>query len=1025
MILSKKLKIITRRSLYFLASVAFATLPYANTYAASRHYSKVDEFIDTFSSNNVMFYNPLECEGGENAAGSTILQGSDTAEKIWNYFIGKGFNDIAAAGLLGNAMAESSLNVVNSNGSTLGIFQWLGGRRTSLEAKISEAGLSKYIDGSYVSRPDDIPPDDYDKLLQVELDFAMSEEDGGWQDKIKQADSPEEAAEIFLTLFERAVNGDSAIQYYEPFMGQLYQGTAARRDYAKQYYDLYSGSTGIRTSGTNGLSITDGSNVTWIGDSLSDHSDVLKEMLPNVESGSLIQSSKAFNYDSSQGGTSGMNMLKALTSVRDILIFALGTNDSSVTEENMQTVLDDAKSRGAKLVVFMTARTTTSSYDDESHNYFNTTIRNFAENNSDVLVADWSKLISKDISSYLGADGIHQKGTDQVKEYFQLFIDTVNKNTTPMNADECCDPKNGSDTESAIWDGTKYEMTDAEARGIISMIMHENGSSVMQVKTQASQMANRFDQYGSSYGNGIKGLINYVKTSGWYDSGTGLAYDESYSTSNEYMAAVKSVLVEGKRVIPPEVVQHATGIAQYISASNEGTEIDVSDRTQFKSGVTKIHEKFGGGAEWIFYAWADPEDMSGDPFGYEISNPPKGNSSSGSSASACCARTVGNVTLKEIGGVTYAFPLAGATQANYLNPGYDDQGNEYSVLSPMPCEGPSYAHCHHDYEALDMGINMEMASGKLEKEEYGFGSGFTEMYYYSSGATIVAFTGGTIEYVQEYGRNNGVPDDWVPKCGQIALVGDNGHRYWMGHLDLAAAQSSVSAGQHVEAGDVIAKVGAPQCAQNTQAHIHIQDYTDKNSMFPVMNELYESLSTNDGGTGVSTCGTGSLPEGGMTLEEAQAFMKLYNELPCPQDEDPYEIIGNSFPGRWQDSEGNWHGCGGCLTNCSQFSLYFINRYTSDHRSGVGNGSQVAGQLIDENNWASGGSEPKVYAVFSEFKGANSAGHTGVVLGIDEANDQIIIGEAGCPNMEGQANVYSLSAFRNSKYTYAYSDGKLK
>ncbi len=1021
MILSRKTVNILKRVLFVVIALSMAIMPNASTFA-KRYYSSVEDFIDTYASNNVMFYNPLECEGADSWVGSTVLAGNDTAEKIWNYFVGKGFNDVATAGLLGNAMAESSLNPVNSNGSTLGIFQWLGGRRTSLEAKIAEAGLSKYIDGSYISRPDDIPPADFDKLLQVELDFAMSENDGDWQSIIKQASSVEEAAEIFLVLFERAVDGESAIEYYQPFMGKLYQGTKARRDYAKEYYDKYSGSTGVTTYGTNGLSITDGSNVTWIGDSLSDHKDILTEMLPSVEAGDLIQSGKAFDHYTDQGGESGMTMLKNKSSVRDILIFALGTNDWSVTESKITEVYNDATSKGAKVVVFMTARTRDTNFDDEAHQHFNTTVRTFAEEHSDVIVADWDRLIAKDISSYLGSDGTHQKGTDQVKEYFNLFIGAVNKNTTPMSADECCDPKDGSDGEQPIWDGQKYDMTDAEIRGMISMIMHENGSSSMAVKTQASQMANLYEKQGTSYGSGIKGMINYIKNGGWYDSGTGAAYDENYSTSTEYINAVKSVLVEGKRVIPPEVVQHATGTSQWISASNDGQEIDVSDRSQFKSGVTKITEKFGGGAQWIFYAWADPEKMEGDPFGYELSNPPKANSQSGAKSDACCARTLGNVTLKDFDGHTYAFPIAGATQANYLNPGSDKDGNLYSVLSPMPCDGPPFSHCHHDYEALDMGINMEMAGGSMA-DEYGRGSGgFSDMYYYSSGATIVAFTSGTIEYVSEY-TNTGVPPDWYDKCGQIALVGDNGHRYWMGHLDLKASQASVKAGQHVEAGDVISKIGAPQCAQSTQAHIHIQDYTDKNSMFPIMNDLYSSLPSTDNSASVSTCGTGSLPAGGMTLEQAQEFVKLYNELPCPQDDDPYDIKGNSFPGYTCTSEG-CSGCGGCLTNCSEFSLYFVNRYTTEHRSGVGNGSQVADQLINENGFKAGGHEPKVYAVFSEYK-AGKAGHTGVVLGIDESKDQIIIGEAGCPNMEAQANVYSLSKFKGSEYTYAYTDGKLK
>ena len=71
-----------------------------------------------------MFYNPLDCVGGK-SGGSTILPGNDTKEKMWNYFIGKGFNDAQTAGILGNAFGESGFIISRaSNSSYWGLFQW-------------------------------------------------------------------------------------------------------------------------------------------------------------------------------------------------------------------------------------------------------------------------------------------------------------------------------------------------------------------------------------------------------------------------------------------------------------------------------------------------------------------------------------------------------------------------------------------------------------------------------------------------------------------------------------------------------------------------------------------------------------------------------------------------------------------------------------------------------------------------------------------------------------------------------------
>jgi hypothetical protein len=84
------------------------------------------------------------------------------------------------------------------------------------------------------------------------------------------------------------------------------------------------------------------------------------------------------------------------------------------------------------------------------------------------------------------------------------------------------------------------------------------------------------------------------------------------------------------------------------------------------------------------------------------------------------------------------------------------------------------------------------------------------------------------------------------------------------------------------------------------------------------------------------------------------------------------------------------GCaGGLLSNCTSFSAFFVNKFTSDKFQG-GNGGEVV-----KNLGAAGvptGSTPKVYAVFS-WGGSTSVGHTGVILGIH--GDTVIVGEASC------------------------------
>lgn len=983
--------------------------------------------LDMYAQNNIMFYDPDACATG-GSSGSTTLAGNNTIEKMWNYYVGKGFNDAQTAGILGNAFVESGFTITRaSNSSYWGLFQWYKEYVPKLIQNINDAGLGKYMDSQYWPDGGDesIPEGDRDALLQILLDYTMDEstwlED--WGEIIKQkngdAHEPEYAAEVFLVHYERAIGGTEPLLYYNsPLSSAPYQGTITRREKARELFEQYSG-TSAPTGSTSGLSITDGSNVTWIGDSLTAiWVNTLKEMLPQVEVDA--RSSRSWNHDSDSGGPNGMSILDGVSSVRDIFVWELGTNDWNITDEQMDYVHSTAVAKGAKIMLVMTAYKGGVDYSSATYNHYNTKIKQYADEHSDVLLADWFAMVDGHESEYLLPDDrLHEKDEGAAKKFFQLFIDTVNNSTDAFASDTCCDPRNGSDGSDAIWAGTKYEITDAQTKGLLSMIMKENGETVTQVKTQASQMANRFEIAGSSYGSGVDGIINYVRTSHWYDSNTGAAYDENYNGSDEYLKAVKEVIAEGKRNIPKEVVQHATRSTEYIKASNDGIEFDVNDTDKFKSGTTKIEELFGDGATWIFYAWADPEQKSGDPFGYEQDKPPAGNSEAGAKAKACCAKTIGGITKKEIDGHEYAFPLAGATKANYLRPStFNSDGTMRTVLSELPC--PSYS-CHHDYHALDMGVMMEMISGS-EASNYGGTDG--DLMYFSSGAPVVAFTSGTISYAKSY--SNGVPSDWWDKCGQIGLQGDDGNFYWLGHMDQSF---EVSDGDHVEAGQVLAKVGAPQCAQNTQGHLHIENSNGAKSdtwTIEVMNELWEALPDSESGSGVTSCGSSELPAGGYTsVDDAdEEVMRPYRELPSPQTEDPWDLRNNDFPA----PEPN--GCGASLANCVEFSLYFINRYTTAHFTGLPSGARVVPRLLEsDQGFIDGGHEPKPYAIFSVDSGSHGGdGHTGVVLGIDEARGKIILGEAGCGESVDWIGAHedNLELWRNNPNTrYAYTDNILK
>ena len=193
-----------------------------------------------------------------------------------------------------------------------------------------------------------------------------------------------------------------------------------------------------------------------------------------------------------------------------------------------------------------------------------------------------------------------------------------------------------------------------------------------------------------------------------------------------------------------------------------------------------------------------------------------------------------------------------------------------------------------------------------------------------------------------------------------------------------------------------------------------------------------------GGVSGSDCSVGGLKSGGMNLTEARSFMAAYRQEASKKS--TAQVV--MFDGAQVGVSGFSAGCkDGTLNNCSAFSQWFVNRYTTAGTVSIFQGSTTVARLLALNKgFVSGGHTPKVYAVMSMGPQSGSAAsdwtynHTGIVLGIDEANDRIIIGEAACSGFRDifpNANAYSLSKYTNTGSssstlpTYAYTDGILK
>jgi len=238
--------------------------------------------------------------------------------------------------------------------------------------------------------------------------------------------------------------------------------------------------------------------------------------------------------------------------------------------------------------------------------------------------------------------------------------------------------------------------------------------------------------------------------------------------------------------------------------------------------------------------------------------------------------------------------------------------------------------------------------------------------------------------------------------GSIRVVREE--RGWLSSAELAAKENIAIGGQY-PLGTSIAPSGTSGRV-DSEGFIKPSVCLDKNEGGKTPDE--------EGATSIE-----NLTSGGMTLAEAQRFMQPY--ISRANLRETGTVV---FDGATVNQPSSGPPPDGTLNNCSAFSQWFVNRYTSVN-VGLYQGSATARTLITSGKgFVNGGHTPKVYAIMS----SQSPNHTGVVLGIDTATDTIIIGEASYHNGTNgypRAKAYSLKKYTSANYTYAYTDNILR
>lgn len=431
--------------------------------------ASTDDFIDKFAANNIMFYNPNECDADFSITGdcggeiTATTQEERLRQVVENYGV-VSMNLQIEYGVpwelvFGQMVMESNLGLatdgVNAGVAELGYYNWLGhmcapktslyaidqcytssnGRKWAMYESIGNMIGGYAVDylrnGYYSSAFQYTDPNHYDlkSFFYAMIASYCPASDGCDHDSYWSAVSSV-VTKVQAIAKEKGwpTSEELAKQYNIPIGGKYPDiNTNIHDQIDAEPHSMKVDCSGVGGSGLgNGNYDGDGSDVTVIGDSISVYAkshNVWAEKLPNADL--HIESSKAWDRDqtSGQGGDSGLTILEKLKKegkLRKVLVFALGSNNGNqlaVTEDKMKKMLNLA-SDCTRIVIL------TNYYPTSANEYSinNKLFRETADANEKVILADWKAEASKDPAKYLSENG---KNLHPSEEGSKLFVDLI------------------------------------------------------------------------------------------------------------------------------------------------------------------------------------------------------------------------------------------------------------------------------------------------------------------------------------------------------------------------------------------------------------------------------------------------------------------------------------------------------------------------------------------------------------------------------------------------------------------------
>lgn len=343
-------------------------------------------------------------------------------------------NAVQAAAVLGNFINESGVDPKADNGSYAGIAQWNKGGRypgtQELSGQIEH--VFKEMDGAYKEALNEL----WDSKTETDLAKATFAVARNYEVAIQNGGGS-----------TKWIDHASARTYVQGWDKNDTEGYANPRwENAQAAYDKYKDLA--PSSGGEDFKLT-GNKVTLIGDSISvGAKSEFEKQLSGIDITAEVSKHFANDVASGSGGDSGMTILKqkkADSKLREIVIFALGTNDAGLTKDQIEKAVSEVGSD--KTIVFVT------NYDKDSPDKYsanNAAFREVEKSHNNIIVADWESAAKTDPAKYM-ADYVHPKSPDGTELFVKTIISAIKNKMGSKNASGC-----EESTQIGSYDGENF-----------------------------------------------------------------------------------------------------------------------------------------------------------------------------------------------------------------------------------------------------------------------------------------------------------------------------------------------------------------------------------------------------------------------------------------------------------------------------------------------------------------------------------------------------------------------------------------